>query len=125
MRSLEPGGHSVTGNLPERGHTPGSLRLGEIVPSRPRSPFLCLLQDRALTSLPGTPEAGVSQADCLQETHTFICKGETEVKLGFLLAGDSGALAQVLGSVCVLARTGDSFLKCFSLSLCQSVHNSH
>lgn len=57
----------------------------------------------------------MSQADSLQEVHTFICKGETEVKLGFLLAGDSGALAQVLGSVCVLARAGDSFLKCISV----------
>lgn len=85
------------------------------MPSRPRSPLLCPLWDRALAFLLGTPEAGVSQADSLQEVHTFICKGETEVKLGFLLAGDSGALAQVLGSVCILARAGDSFLKSISL----------
>lgn len=110
------------------GNTPPDLYVGEIgetVPSRPRSPLLCPLWDRALASLLGTPEAGVSQADSLQEVHTFICMGETEVKPGFLLAGDSGALAQVLGSVCILARAGDSFLKCISLSLCQSVNNSY
>lgn len=42
------------------------------------------------------------------------------------MAGDSGALPQVLGSMCVLARRGDFFfLKCILPSLCQSVNKSH
>ena len=61
----------------------------------------CQPGDRSFTSLPGTPKAGVSQADSLQVAHTYtslqwIWKGE--VKLEFLLAGDSEALPQVLGT---------------------------
>lgn len=99
---LSPSGHSVSGDLSEGGHTSRSLSWGggETVPSRPRFPLLCPLWDRALAFLLGTPEAGVSQADSLQEVHTFICKGETEVKLGFLLAGDSGALSLRYWAAC-------------------------
>lgn len=99
------------------------------MPSRPWSLLHCPLQDRALASLPGTPEAGVSQADSLQAAHIYLQGGGGSQRLNWDFCGLATsllvALSQVLGSMCILARTGDSFLKCIALSLCQSVKNSH
>lgn len=125
--SLSPSGRGVSGKLLEGGHTPRSLScrgwgnsaIEAAVPtplSAPR-PGTCIFPWHA----GGGGESGRFSAS---GTYLFA-RGETEVKLGFLWAGDGVALAQVLGSVCILARTGDSFLKCIAFSLWQSVRNSH
>ena len=44
-------------------------------PPGPRPPLDCQPGDRSFTSLPGTPKAGVSQADSPQVAHTLICSG--------------------------------------------------
>lgn len=119
----------MAGNLLEGGHTSRSLSSGgwgnsaieAVVPTSLSAPGpgTCISPWHA----GGGGESGRFSAS---GTHLFARGwGESEVKLGFLWAGDRGALSQVLGSMCILARTGDSFLKCIALSLCQSVKNSH
>lgn len=57
------------------------------MPSRPWSLLHCPLQDRALASLPGTPEAGVSQADSLQAAHIYLQGGGGSQRLNWDFCG--------------------------------------
>lgn len=115
---LSPSGHSVPGDLSEGGHTSRSSSWGgwgnSAIEAAIPSPLSALGSGTRVSAwhAGGGGESGRFTA---RGTHIYLQGGGTEVKLGFLLAGDSGALAQVLGSVCILARAGDSFLKCISV----------
>ena len=97
-------------------------------PPGPRPPLDCRPGDRSFTSLPGTPKAGVSQADSprVARIHTLICSGFGKGRLNWNSLGRRPwSSFSGTGHMCVLARGGDFFfLKCILPGHCQSVDKS-